>query len=877
MLASKLLSAAGGTETLWVDDVFQTTLYTGNGSTQTINNGIQLGDVYSGTTLKIPFDTNTTDVSNSFSATATGTAAFASGAGKFGAGAAGGFNGSSWLDYSSQAGDFGSGDWTVEFWLKTTSGDNPGIVCQATGGGAASTSWGFFVGYGTSGNCALYLSNGSSYFASISGSTIINNNVYHHIAASRSGSTVRLFVDGVLQGSASVGTTALGNGGLPVRIGAQGTSYALPNGNIDDVRIVKGVAVYTTGFTPPTSATSHTEYPATIILGKGGLVWIKQRTSANNILFDTERGAGKRLSSDLTAAQATNADTLTVFNNNGFSLGADAATFCVNYNGNPYTSWTFRKAPKFFDCGTYTGNGVAGRQIPHSLGVAPGMVIVKRTDSTSNWSVGYIRNTSLWTGVSFTGMYLNTTSAVGGSVVNGHGITAVSETAFTITAIDASNGLEFNPNTNGASYVWYAFAHDSSTDGIIQCGSFTTDGSGNATVNLGWEPQYVMRKRTSGTSNWEIFDVMRGWTNPDTSGDARLAANDSAAEVTGTAAGYPTATGFYVTEPFGSSTYIYLAIRRPNKPPTTGTQVYKSVAYTGNATTRNIDTSPVTPDFVIVKPRGTNGTANSNYTSTRLAGSQQYMATDSTGAEASGGGGWIDMDVMNAFEIGGSSGGGNSNGVNFIAHAFRRAPGVFSICAYTGTGSATTVSHDLGVAPELMVVKVRSTTNWWVVGFQFGASTYSYALLNESAAGTTGATYAGNVYFNAQPSLSNFTVSDHPRVNASSATYIAYLWATKPGISKVTSVTKSSGSSLNVDCGFSAGARFVMLKRTDSTGDWYVWDSVRGIVSANDPFLLLNSTAAENTSTDYIDPYSAGFTIVDGGLANGTYLVLAYA
>ena len=79
-----------------------------------------------------------------------------------------------------------------------------------------------------------------------------------------------------------------------------------------------------------------------------------------------------------------------------------------------------------------------------------------------------------------------------------------------------------------------------------------------------------------------------------------------------------------------------------------------------------------------------------------------------------------------------------------------------------------------------------------------------------------------------------------------------------------------------MDCGFSSGARFVLLKRTDATGDWFVWDSVRGIVSGNDPYLLLNTTAAEVTNTDYIDPLSSGFTISDD-FTDGTYIFYAVA
>jgi len=117
--------------------------------------------------------------------------------------------------------------------------------------------------------------------------------------------------------------------------------------------------------------------------------------------------------------------------------------------------------------------------------------------------------------------------------------------------------------------------------------------------------------------------------------------------------------------------------------------------------------------------------------------------------------------------------------------------------------------------------------------------------------------------------------------NTSGGTHIAYLFATCPGVSKVGSYT-GTGTTLQINCGFAAGARFVLIKRTDSTGDWYVWDTARGIVSGNDPYLLLNSTAAEVTSTDYIDPYSAGFEISSSAPAainasGGSFIFLAIA
>ena len=89
--------------------------------------------------------------------------------------------------------------------------------------------------------------------------------------------------------------------------------------------------------------------------------------------------------------------------------------------------------------------------------------------------------------------------------------------------------------------------------------------------------------------------------------------------------------------------------------------------------------------------------------------------------------------------------------------------------------------------------------------------------------------------------------------------------------------SNSSGAT-NVDCGFSNGARLVIFKRTDSTGDWYVVDSVRGITSGNDPYLELNTTDAEATATELINPLNAGFTVQQyQGVVDGTYIFYAIA
>ena len=115
------------------------------------------------------------------------------------------------------------------------------------------------------------------------------------------------------------------------------------------------------------------------------MVWIKSRTTSTFPgLFDTERGVLNRLRTDGNAVEDSLTRSLTAFNSNGFNLGNNGA---VNQTARDYVSWTFRKAPKFFDIVTYTGNGTAGRTISHNLGSTPGCIFIKGTNSVYEWAV----------------------------------------------------------------------------------------------------------------------------------------------------------------------------------------------------------------------------------------------------------------------------------------------------------------------------------------------------------------------------------------------------------------------------------------------------------------------------------------------------------
>jgi hypothetical protein len=208
-------------------------------------------------------------------------------------------------------------------------------------------------------------------------------------------------------------------------------------------------------------------------------------------------------------------------------------------------------------------------------------------------------------------------------------------------------------------------------------------------------------------------------------------------------------------------------------------------------------------------------------------------------------------------------------GIDSVDYAFRRASGFFDVVAYTGTGTAgLTVNHNLGVAPEMTWVKRRdSAANWRVnvaaIGTD-GQNSPSLRLNMSNAAEDDNGSYFGNNNSGgyAAPTSSVLTFGGHGDVNASGGSYIALLFATVAGVSKVGSYTGNDGST-NVDCGFSNGARFILIKKTNGSGDWFIFDSTRGIVAGNDPSLKLNTTEAEDDlgARDIIDPLSSGFTV----------------
>jgi hypothetical protein len=598
--------------------------------------------------------------------------------------------------------------------------------------------------------------------------------------------------------------------------------------------------------------------------GEGGLVWIKKRSGTDNHAFlDTSRGVGKIISSNTTDAEFTAAASVTSFNSDGFNLGGYG---WVNGGASTYASWTFRKAPRFFDVVTWTGDTTYGRQIPHNLGVEPGCVIVKAVSGVNRgWYVNH-RSLSVDT-YGYLRLDLTDAPATGD---NPFAYQEPTDTYFVV-----GNGYE--TNRAGVTYVAYLFAHDplgpsgDGSDGLIACGSYTGTGAAGLEVNLGWEPQWFLMKRADAAgSDWFIFDVMRGFT---TDGDRILRANTSEAE-SDTTAFVPTPTGVKLLGTFSSvnasgGTYIYIAIRRgPMRAPESGTEVYNAGTVQNNTGRTILPALGYPVDWVWDKNPGT---ASWNQFS-RLTGGFG-LTSDGTRAESN--------FSVSPFDNNTTVKGDGWAALSNYGWMFRRAPGFFDVVAYSGNSSTNTLNHNLGVAPEMIVYKARNGALPWRVHANITSGGYDRLVLDSSAAKIDTEAYGSAKELASQPTATQLVLGNGSGTNNSSSyNYIAYLFATLPGVSKVGSYT-GNGSSQTINCGFTSGARFILIKNTNLNSNWLILDTARGIVpGGNDPILSPNTSDAEFSGWDLVEPHSSGFSVTSNGQVNGngyTYIFLAIA
>jgi len=422
---------------------------------------------------------------------------------------------------------------------------------------------------------------------------------------------------------------------------------------------------------------------------------------------------------------------------------------------------------------------------------------------------------------------------------------------------------------------------DSEDKNVIKCGSYKTDSNEDANVDLGWEPQWVLGKRTDSSTggDWFIIDSMRGFMNAqdieaNNGGSKYLEPNTSDAEDSTSRMGL-TSTGFYADQ-FGSNrSFIYLAIRRPDgyvgKPADAGTDAFTMDTGNGSATIPAFDSGfPV--DFQLnTKPAST----WDKYAGSRLT-QGKYLATNSTNGDNSS------SEFVYDSNVGWSK--GTANDSTYQSWMWKRGLGC-DVVTYKGladtSGNITIqhVPHSLGKTPEMMWVKRREsglgTANWYVYhkGLNDGSSPQNYSMILN---GINGEGADAGIWKNTAPTASHFTVGGAYAVNQQNKDFIALLFSSVNGISKVGSYTGNGNSSgPTVTLGFAP--RLVIIKSTSNNTYWFVFDTLRGFSYS----IALQENAAQDANTNYITGTATGFqptTTFDHINGNNeTYIYYAHA
>jgi len=321
------------------------------------------------------------------------------------------------------------------------------------------------------------------------------------------------------------------------------------------------------------------------------------------------------------------------------------------------------------------------------------------------------------------------------------------------------------------------------------------------------------------------------------------------------------------------------------------------VTYTGNGGTQTISGLEFQPDLVWIKSRSA-GYSHRLYDSIRGVSDALYPdITDSEGVNQ-GTNENLTGFTSDGFSLGAATGidAINANNATFVAWAWKAGGAAvsntdgtitsqvsanqthgFSIVSWTGTGAAGSIGHSLNAQPAFIIVKNRdqSVSSW---------DTYHSAIGNTGALrlnSTSGTITASDFWNNTSPTSTVFTVSTSGSNNASGQGMIAYCWSEVAGYSKFGSYT-GNGSSTGpvVTTGFEP--RYLLIKRTDTTGNWIIYDSARDTTNPRENRIVANSSNAEVTSAAagfnfLLDGFQAADSNVDINASSGTYIYMAFA
>jgi hypothetical protein len=773
--------------------------------------------------------------------------------------------------------DFGSGDFTVECWIRTDQNTSEMAFIDDLG-----TNIGWRFDWQTDPLLRFAFRDTGAGWNSIEETWTPTTNTWYHLAAVRDGDDFELFVDGTSLGS-TTNTDTIANSDTSLYIGAHTGATNPLDGYMDEIRL-SNTARYTSNFTPQT--TEFTADSNTLLLihsnWDGGL---GADSSGNyNTFTPTNLVAGDQVLDSPTNNWAT----------------------CRLMNYPPSSGATFTEGNLYLTTGSSGGGRNTGRMAVSTI----------------------LANSGKWYAEL---MVFSTTTFYCGVGTNQVSISSTADNTRYAFVYGADGKVLLN--TDG-SESWVTYGSAFSTGDIVQIyidmdastpevffgknGSWG-DGSGNfdettptSAVVLG--DTFF----TADTDNAGFFEFQFSSASGGTSAQGQFNFGQDSTFSSQTAAGGYSDTNeigdFKYAVPSGAKALCVSNLPDPEiKLPG---DYFNTVLWTGNTGTNAITGVGFKTDFLWGKRRdgayyhalfdsvrGVNERLMSNVANAQDSGANYVDSFDSDGftlgndtninlsgadnvgwnwlagtaptADNSAGAGAT--PTAGSVKIDGSNLGSALAGSIAATRLSANTTSGFSIISYTGTGTAGThtIAHGLSAAPELVIVKCTDSAHAWAVGSDKGMDFTDYMTLNANTAATDDDIYWGDT----APTASVFSVSTADQTGQNNP-YIAYCFHSVEGYSKVGSYTgNGNADGTFVYTGFRPA--YVMYKCYNQAEDWYLLDDKRDTYNVVDKSLIANTEAAEVTTTaSDTDFVSNGFklrTTTSGNWSGYYWLYLAFA
>ena len=473
------------------------------------------------------------------------------------------------------------------------------------------------------------------------------------------------------------------------------------------------------------------------------------------------------------------------------------------------------------------------------------------TGNISNLRV--VKGQALYTS-SFTPSYepLTTTSqgAIASNVkllcFNNASVTGATVTPGTITAFNNPTASTDNPFDDPEGYKF----GEGGDQNLIKCGNFITDSTNGAILNLPWEPQWFLYKQNNANNNWHILDNMRGWS---ANGGVEMLFPNTSDAGSYTSNGYEELLNRDIKfQGYGNNyDFMYIAIRRPDglvgKPIEDGTKVFAMTYGSTDSGTPQFRTPTVdVNDFTFYWQPASVG---SRYCGSRLLESRYWLTNETNGTQNDPN----EMyDYMNGF------GSWTSNASSFLSYIWKRHAGFDVMCWLGNDIVGRQIPHSLGRAPEMIWIKKRTQAGNWIaghIGMNGGINPWQYTMQIDSTDASTDNEWAFN---DTAPTNIAITLGNDGNCNTTGQEYTAMLFSSVDGVSKCGYYNGTGAAGHVITTGFLP--RLLIIKNTTNANSWFLYDTVRGLGTGNDPYMQLENTNAQ-AGGDTFATSSTGFTI----------------